>query len=148
MAEQIYESGPTAAGTGLMIRRCSLCGKLLAPLIGECSKCGSRKLDWMPASGLGSIVSWRSADRCMGDIHSSMTPLTIAIVELDEGPWLYATVDGDVPPLSDRPIRVRFEPRPPLDRFPVFVVCGAQIPSAALGSSAARESADAWELSA
>jgi hypothetical protein len=36
---------------------------------------------------------------------------------------MYATIEGDVPPLSDQPVGVRFEPRPRVDRFPVFVIC-------------------------
>ncbi|WP_435824970.1 hypothetical protein [Nocardia rhamnosiphila] len=51
--------------------------------------------------------------------------MTIAIVELDDGPWVYSTIEGDIPPFSDRPVRVRYEPRPREDRFPVFAVCPA-----------------------
>ncbi|MEU1205653.1 hypothetical protein [Nocardia sp. NPDC005825] len=47
---------------------------------------------------------------------------TVGIVELDDGPWIYSTIDGELPPTSDQPIRVRYEPDPPEDRFPVFTI--------------------------
>ncbi|GGN77454.1 hypothetical protein GCM10011610_23910 [Nocardia rhizosphaerihabitans] len=48
--------------------------------------------------------------------------MTIAIVELDEGPWVYTSIEGEVPVLRGRPVRVQFQPCPPEDRFPVFAV--------------------------
>ncbi|MFQ6398777.1 Zn-ribbon domain-containing OB-fold protein [Nocardia sp. KC 131] len=127
MSEHIYESnGSTiATKTVMMIRRCGRCDKLFAPLIAECSSCRSWDLDWSPSSGLGSIVSWRLVNRSVSGPHAQVVPLTIAIVELDEGPWVYATIEGVVAPISDGPVRVRFEPRPRVDRFPVFAVCPA-----------------------
>ncbi|WP_433197907.1 Zn-ribbon domain-containing OB-fold protein [Nocardia sp. CA-107356] len=127
MSEHTYESSgnPMGAETILMIRRCGRCNKLFAPLTAECSSCRSWDLEWVPSSGLGSIVSWRLVHRSPSRAHAQVAPLTIAIVELDEGPWMYTTIDGDVPPFPDRPVRVRFEPRPRVDRFPVFAVCPA-----------------------
>ncbi|MFE6920960.1 OB-fold domain-containing protein [Nocardia sp. NPDC057663] len=52
----------------------------------------------------------------------SEAPLTIAIVELDEGPWVYTSIEGEVPVLRGGPVRVHFQPCPPEDRFPVFAV--------------------------
>ncbi|MEV4126826.1 OB-fold domain-containing protein [Nocardia sp. NPDC049707] len=108
-----------------MIRRCGRCCKLFAPLTAECSTCRTWDLEWSPSSGLGSIVSWRLVHRSMSRPHAQVMPLTIAIVELDEGPWVYATIEGDVAPGSKLPVRVRFEPRPRVDRFPVFAICPA-----------------------
>ncbi|WP_433600778.1 Zn-ribbon domain-containing OB-fold protein [Nocardia sp. CA-135953] len=127
MSEQTYESGGRTTGTdtAMMIRRCGHCDKLFAPLTAECSSCRSWDLEWSPSSGLGSIVSWRLVHRSVSRPHAQVVPLTIAIVELDEGPWVYATIEGDVAPSAELPIRVRFEPRPRIDRFPVFTVCRA-----------------------
>ncbi|WP_433733254.1 Zn-ribbon domain-containing OB-fold protein [Nocardia sp. CA-129566] len=125
MSEHTFEASDNGAETELMIRRCGRCNKLFAPLTAECSSCRSWDLEWAPASGLGSIVSWRLVHRSVSRAHAPVTPLTIAIVELDEGPWLYTTIKGDVPPFSDQPIRVRFEPRLRVDRFPVFAICPA-----------------------
>lgn len=127
MSEHTYEtsSKPTKTETGLMIRRCGRCDKLFPPLTAECSSCRSWDLEWVPSSGLGSIVSWRLVHRSVSRPHAPVVPLTIAIVELDEGPWMYTTIEGEVPPFSDQPVRVRFEPRPRVDRFPVFAICPA-----------------------
>ncbi|WP_433685798.1 Zn-ribbon domain-containing OB-fold protein [Nocardia sp. CA-119907] len=108
-----------------MIRRCGRCDKLFAPLTAECSSCRSWDLEWSPSSGLGSIVSSRLVHRRVSRPNAQVVPLMIAIVELDEGPWVYATIEGDAVPASDLPVRVRFEPRPRVDRFPVFAVCPA-----------------------
>ncbi|MEV5838286.1 OB-fold domain-containing protein [Nocardia sp. NPDC052112] len=127
MSEHTYESSssPVGAETTMMIRRCGRCDKLFAPLTAECSTCRSWNLEWSPSSGRGSIVSWRLVHRNVSRPHDQVVPLTIAIVELDEGPWVYATIEGEVAPLPDLPVRVRFEPRPRVDRFPVFAVCPA-----------------------
>ncbi|MFI6309247.1 OB-fold domain-containing protein [Nocardia fusca] len=50
----------------------------------------------------------------------------IAIVELDEGPWVYTTIHGELPGAGRRPVRVRFQAPPRGDRFPVFVISGGQ----------------------
>ncbi|MGQ4599757.1 OB-fold domain-containing protein [Nocardia sp. R6R-6] len=76
----------------------------------------------MPSSGLGSLVSWRVVDRAPTERHGELVPLTIAIVELDEGPLVYTSIEGEVPSFSSRPVRVQFQPHPREDRFPVFAV--------------------------
>ncbi|MEV5646782.1 OB-fold domain-containing protein [Nocardia sp. NPDC052254] len=75
----------------------------------------------MPSSGAGSVVSWRVVDRA--GFRGEPGSLTVAVVELDEGPWVYTSLEGEVPLVPDRPVRVHFQPCPREDRFPVFVVC-------------------------
>ncbi|MGW6729053.1 Zn-ribbon domain-containing OB-fold protein [Nocardia sp. NPDC055029] len=104
-----------------MIRRCTACDKLFAPLVADCSSCASDSLEWLPSAGTGSIVSWRVVDRTATGTHND-APLTIAIVELDEGPWVYTSIEGEVPAMRGCPVRVQFQPCPPSDRFPVFAV--------------------------
>jgi hypothetical protein len=62
-------------------------------------------------------VLQRAARACAEMVRS-----TIAIVALDEGPWMYTTIDGEIPPSSQRPVRVRFQATPRADRFPVFAI--------------------------
>ncbi|MBF6336581.1 OB-fold domain-containing protein [Nocardia abscessus] len=109
------------AKTTLMIRRCGCCDRLLAPLFDACSSCRSEDLEWVPSSGAGSVVSWRVL-HCSANPRAETKRSTIAIVELDEGPWLYTTIHGELPPSSATPIRVRFHACPRGDRFPVFAV--------------------------
>ncbi len=113
---------PTRSGTSLMVRRCRQCDGLHAPTTAECATCRSRNLEWTASSGRGSVVSHRLVHRSVGIPHSEVVPLTIAIVELDDGPRIYATVEGDLSPFSDHPVRVRFVARPKYDRFPVFSI--------------------------
>ncbi len=112
-----------AAGTGatLMIRRCEGCERLLAPLFDACSSCRSTDLAWVPSSGAGTIVSCRVLQRAANP-RAETKRSTIAIVELDEGPWLYTTIQGEPPLSAAMPVRVRFRAGPGGDRFPVFAV--------------------------
>nr|WP_245910653.1 OB-fold domain-containing protein [Nocardia amikacinitolerans] len=95
-----------------MIRRCGGCDKLFAPLTAACATCQSSELEWVPSAGFGSIVSWRLVHRSASGPHTEVEPLTTAVVELDEGPWVFTTIEGDVPLPTDEPVRVRFQPRP------------------------------------
>ncbi|MFE3732526.1 Zn-ribbon domain-containing OB-fold protein [Nocardia sp. NPDC059154] len=104
-----------------MIRRCADCDRVFAPWATGCSLCASDGLEWVPSSGAGSILSWRVVDRACA--RGELTSLTIAIVELDEGPWVYTFIEGNVPLLPSRPVRVQFQPGPRHDGFPVFAVC-------------------------
>ncbi|MEU1521118.1 OB-fold domain-containing protein [Nocardia rhamnosiphila] len=76
----------------------------------------------MPSSGAGSILSWRVVDRGVIGGRGETTPLTVAVVELDEGPWVYTSIEGNIPLVATDPVRVRFRPRPRDGRFPVFTV--------------------------
>ncbi|WP_157124306.1 Zn-ribbon domain-containing OB-fold protein [Nocardia pseudovaccinii] len=110
---------PCAENT-LMIQRCGDCDKLFAPLAAGCSSCATDELEWVSSSGLGYIISWRVVERASISIKGESGQLTIAIVELDDGPWLYTAIEGQVPLLPSRPVRVRFVRRPGKDGFPVF----------------------------
>ena len=93
----MYPSDPNHTGTSgvvgvppsediLMIRRCARCDRLYAPLTVDCASCASDSLEWVPSSGAGSILSWRVVDRGVIGGRGETTPLTVAVVELDEGP--------------------------------------------------------------
>ncbi|OLL17157.1 OB-fold domain-containing protein [Rhodococcus sp. M8] len=105
-----------------MLERCRECTTALAPLTRSCSRCGSTRLEAVPATGLGSVVSSRVVHRAPNGPQSDPVPCTIAIVALDEGPWVYTSIDGALPEHPDGPIRVEFRPTPPGERFPVFTV--------------------------
>lgn len=75
----------------------------------------------MAAAGTGSIVCWRIVE-CAANALVDPVMAIIAIVELDEGPWVYTTIEGEIPPDGQRPVRVRFRAPPCGGRFPVFAV--------------------------
>jgi acetyl-CoA acetyltransferase/uncharacterized OB-fold protein len=74
-----------AARGELMIKRCDGCSGWLAPSASGCPSCGENAtLRWVPACGLGRLVSWAVVHPRRDD-----GPLAVpAFVELDEGPWL------------------------------------------------------------
>jgi uncharacterized OB-fold protein len=86
-----------AAAGRLLIRRCAQCGRWLAPEAGGCHYCGGEDPGWAPASGLGTLVSWavlHPRDSQPGQ-HAALTVL--ALVELDEGPWLHSGLASTSP---------------------------------------------------
>lgn len=107
-----------AARDVLLIRRCPDCGHWAAPEAAGCPGCGGGTLDWAPASGHGTLVSWT------GPAHSNSTsdgdgreaadadPVSgvPALVELAEGPWLHTwlvTAHPSGPDGADKPGRLR-----------------------------------------
>jgi acetyl-CoA acetyltransferase/uncharacterized OB-fold protein len=78
-----------AAAGRLLIRRCAECGRWLAPEAGGCHDCGAEDPGWAPASGHGTLVSW-AVLHPRGSPPGQPAALTVlALVELDEGPWLH-----------------------------------------------------------
>ena len=73
-----------AADGRLLIRECTACGTLAAPQTTTCPGCGSTALRWTQASGRGVIASYAVVHRREAEA------LPLAIIELDEGPWLRA----------------------------------------------------------
>lgn len=108
-------------GEALMIRRCGGCRRLFAPPVVRCSSCRTEDFDRIPANGSGSIVCWRTVP-CAPRTRIDSVATTIAIVELDEGPWVYSSIEGELPPTTCPPVRVRFRAAPRGDRFPLFTV--------------------------
>ncbi|MEV5409885.1 Zn-ribbon domain-containing OB-fold protein [Thermopolyspora sp. NPDC052614] len=90
----------TARGE-LLIRRCEECGGTSAPQTRTCPHCASPALSWTPATGTGTVESWSV-------VHTKgLPPFTVAIVELDEGPWLQAQITGVEPGQVRAGMRVR-----------------------------------------
>ena len=110
-------------GNTLMIRRCEDCELPFAPLTAICASCGTSDLTWVPSSGTGSIVSCRPVNSGVSGLPTELGPYAVAIVELDDGPWLSTIVEGNVPSLYGRSVRAQFKQCPPVGHNPVFVVC-------------------------
>ncbi|EME67245.1 hypothetical protein G352_01002 [Rhodococcus ruber BKS 20-38] len=104
----------------LIIWKCRGCTALLAPLTTFCPSCENGNLEPIDSAGAGMIVSCRVVDRAPDPVCGAPCPSVIAIVELDEGPWVYSWIDGDVPMPLDRPVRVSFRHTQPGERFPIF----------------------------
>lgn len=79
----------TAAGR-LVIRRCEACDRWFAPDAVACPGCGEEDLGWAEAGGEAALVTWTV-------VHprgAEEPPAYLALVELAEGPWLHARLDG------------------------------------------------------
>ena len=115
---------PTQSSTKrkLTIQQCSSCATLLAPSVAECSRCHGNRLAQVDSDGFGFIVSSKIVEREVGRAADVLAPQTIAIVELDDGPWVYSWVTGAVPSLSDGRVRVEFTSAPTREQLPVFAV--------------------------
>jgi uncharacterized OB-fold protein len=83
-----------AASGRLVIRRCASCGHWAAPDQGTCAECGEEGLDWAEASGDATLVSWTIVHGRPAKDGTVPPPAILALVELAEGPWLYARLDG------------------------------------------------------
>jgi uncharacterized OB-fold protein len=77
----------TAAGR-LLLHRCEH-GHYSEPAATQCTKCGSLQLDWAPAGGGASLVSWA--------VTHAHVPMVLVIAELDEGPWWWSQLTGADP---------------------------------------------------
>lgn len=102
----------TASGVYL-IRRCAPHGHASKPQAVQCSVCRSEELRWDPSSGRARLVSWAVLP----------TSSVVAIAELEEGPWMWATLVCDDPAVlrEGMDLRIAFERPPGSEAIPVLV---------------------------
>jgi uncharacterized OB-fold protein len=75
-----------AARDVLLIKRCAECDRWLEPGATGCPGCGAADPRWEQAAGHGRLISW--AVLPAGKPGPADPPSVLALVELDEGPWL------------------------------------------------------------
>jgi uncharacterized protein len=99
----------TAAGV-FLLRHCLDCGALSAPQAAHCESCASTALDWRPASGDATLVSWTVAHG-RPDASGIASSTILGIAELAEGPWWWSQiVETDRAQLrAGLPLRIRFQ---------------------------------------
>ncbi|HZP89358.1 MAG TPA: Zn-ribbon domain-containing OB-fold protein [Burkholderiales bacterium] len=97
----------------LLIRKCNACGLRHFMPRHQCPRCWSEELEWVESEGRGSIHSFSIVHRAPTSTFAANTPYVIALVDLDEGPRMFANVVGnralDVA-IGDR-VSVTFEDR-------------------------------------
>jgi uncharacterized OB-fold protein len=108
-----------AAESHLIIRRCIDCGHYGAPSNEVCRSCGSTNLSWIAASGVGNVVGRTVIPSRRRD---DPEPAILGIIELSEGPWIFASVVGSAPELVQIgcKVEVGFERPPGGEPVPVF----------------------------
>ena len=85
----------------LYIQRCGDCSHVEPPDARVCTRCEGVALGWIRASGNASLVTWAVVHRPPHPAFADLVPYVAGIVELEEGPWLYARLLE--PPGSLRP---------------------------------------------
>jgi uncharacterized protein len=87
-----------AARDVLLIKRCARCDRWLDPGATGCPGCGDADPRWEPAAGRGRLISWAvlpAGKRGTADPpEAPVAPSVLALVELDEGPWLRTRLEG------------------------------------------------------
>jgi len=112
----------TAAGQ-FLLRHCTNCDALSAPQAAQCERCCSTALDWRPASGDATLVSWTVAHG-RPDASGTASRTILGIAELAEGPWWWSQiVDADPAQLRvGTPLRISFQRHDAQhEAVPVFV---------------------------
>ncbi|UCG72888.1 MAG: Zn-ribbon domain-containing OB-fold protein [Chromatiales bacterium] len=95
----------------LMIQRCTACGHHQFYPRMLCTECASAQVDWVQASGRGTVKSFTIVRRPVTEAYAAETPYVIALIELDEGPTLMSNVTAcDVEKVHiGMPVTVSFE---------------------------------------
>jgi uncharacterized protein len=78
----------------LAIMRCRDCGKPFFYPRMLCPDCHSAAVEWMNASGRGTIYTFTVARRPAGPAFKADVPYVVALVELEEGPRLMTNIVG------------------------------------------------------
>lgn len=79
----------------LMGIKCNDCGTITCPPTMVCAECASTNLEIVQLSGKGKIATFTVVN-VTSEGRTNETPYTLALVELDEGPWIMGNlVDMD-----------------------------------------------------
>ena len=70
----------------LVLQRCHQCGHYRYPPGESCPSCLSDELDWVEASGRGSIFTWTVFHQVYHPSFAGDVPYAVVAVELEEGP--------------------------------------------------------------
>ena len=107
----------------LMIQRCPACQKgIFYPRV-CCPFCKHGDIAWVQASGKGKVISHTTVHRTHHDGFNAEAPYVFAAIALDEGPCLYAQLNGapvDGTSLVGRVVQVEFVAHGPELRIAAF----------------------------
>jgi hypothetical protein len=111
--EPTLHSGPYWEGLNqrkLLLQKCRGCGKIRHYPQPMCPACHSMEVEWVEASGRGTVHSWTIAHHAFHPGVREDLPYTLATVDLEEGVRMNAQLRG-VPAEALRiglPVRVAF----------------------------------------
>jgi uncharacterized OB-fold protein len=95
----------------LLLQRCVECSEFqFYPRI-ICTNCTSKNLEWVKASGQGTILTFTIVRRPVSEAYAADVPYVVALIKLDEGPTMMSNVvqcDPETLQIGD-PVQVLFE---------------------------------------
>ena len=95
----------------LLLQRCVDCSEFqFYPRI-ACTTCSGDNLEWVKASGRGTILTFTIVRRPVSEAYAVDVPYVVALIRLDEGPTMMSNVvqcDPEALQIGD-PVRVLFE---------------------------------------
>jgi uncharacterized protein len=79
----------------LVIQQCKSCGTRHFMARSQCPSCWSDQLEWVDCAGTGTIYSFSVVHRASMPEFAAIVPYVVALIELDEGPRMFANVVGE-----------------------------------------------------
>ena len=74
-----------------LLHRCSLCGRHYWPA-SCCVTHGAKGMEWVPSRGRGRVHTYTIVHQSYHPAFADEIPYNVAVVELDEGPFVHANV--------------------------------------------------------
>jgi uncharacterized OB-fold protein len=93
-ADSAYYWAQAAQGK-LVLRQCCDCGQRHFPPRFACPSCWSQHLDWIQASGDGSVYTFTVVRRAPDAQWQARVPYVVALIDLAEGPRMMANIVGE-----------------------------------------------------
>jgi hypothetical protein len=81
----------------LYVQRCRACGTIRLPPRAVCPVCLSSDVEWVRASGRGTVYSFTVTHQNQAPGFREELPYVLAIVELEEGPRIMTNIVGGAP---------------------------------------------------
>ncbi len=102
--------------------QCAGCDRMWLPPSPACPHCWSTSHELVDCSGKGRLVTWTVYHRSYHPAFAESVPYAVGLVELDEGPRLFAGIDTQDPATltSGMPLVLFLEEREGGFRVPVF----------------------------
>lgn len=106
----------------LVVQHCTSCDHRQLYGRSRCTNCHASTLEWIDASGLGTVYSRTVIRQNPSRSFRHLLPLVVALVDLDEGPRLMTNVVGRDPDdvVIGARVRVRFEQVSEQAALPLF----------------------------
>jgi uncharacterized OB-fold protein len=111
-----------AAEGKLRLQRCTACGKLRNYPQLVCTDCYSLDVEWIEASGRGTVHSWTVAHHAFLPAFKADVPYTLVIVDLEEGPRTMGRLDPSAQAglRIGLPVQVSFQRNEEGTALPIF----------------------------